>query len=104
MQLEAIPWRGGPVDEEGLRRELEAEGFHVWGWTDSPGAHYEPHTHDQDESLWIVAGEITFGAKGRELHLGAGDRLMLPAGTVHSAHAGPDGATYLVGERRPEEA
>ena len=70
---------------------------------DGLGAGYEQHTHEQDESLWVVAGEITFGAEGRELRLGAGDRLMLPAGTVHTAHAGADGATYLVGERRLAE-
>ena len=28
-----------------------------------------------------------------------GDRLMLPQGTVHTAIAGPQGATYLIGER-----
>ena len=103
MELEAIPWPGGAVNEESLRRRLEDEGFHVWSWTDSAGAGYEPHTHDQDESLWVVAGEITFGAEGREILLRAGDRLMLPAGKVHTAHAGADGATYLVGERRPAE-
>ena len=29
----------------------------------------------------------------------AGDRLMLPRGTVHAACAGPAGAAYLIGER-----
>jgi quercetin dioxygenase-like cupin family protein len=100
MRLEAIPWSGGPVEEDDLRGRLESEGFHVWSWTDSAGADYEPHTHDHDESLWIVAGDITFGADGRRLRLGPGDRLMLPAGTVHTAHAGASGATYLIGEKR----
>lgn len=42
---------------------------------------------------------MTFRAAGREWRLGAGDRLMLPAGTVHTALAGPAGAAYLIGER-----
>jgi len=101
MQLEKIPWRGaGPVDAAAQRRQLEAEGFEVWSWTDAPGADYAPHTHDHDESLWVVAGEITFGAEGRDLQLAPGDRLMLPRGTVHTARAGAAGATYLIGERR----
>jgi quercetin dioxygenase-like cupin family protein len=104
MRLEAIPWTGGPVEEATLRDRLEAEGFHVWSWTDSAGADYEPHTHEHDESLWIVAGEITFGADGRQLRLGPGDRLMLPAGTVHTAHAGAAGAVYLIGEKREPTA
>ena len=100
MRLEVIAWAAGStVDETALRRQLEAEGFSVWRWSDAPGADYQPHTHDHDESLWVVAGEITFGAAGRALRLGSGDRLMLPKGTVHTARAGSAGATYLIGER-----
>lgn len=100
MRLERIAWTGaGAPTEASLRRTLEAEGFRVLGWTDAPGARYAPHSHDHDESLWCVAGEITFGADGQSLRLGPGDRLMLPGGTVHSAHVGPAGATYLIGER-----
>jgi quercetin dioxygenase-like cupin family protein len=101
VKLEKIAWRGGaPVDAADLRRRLETEGFEVWSWTDHPGADYQPHTHDHDESLWVIAGEISFGAEGREFRLGPGDRLMLPGGTVHTARAGTAGATYLVGEKR----
>lgn len=101
MTLEKIPWTAGQsVDAVALRRQLAAEGFDVWSWTDSPGADYQAHSHDHDESLWMVAGEITFGADAREFRLGPGDRLMLPKGTVHTARAGAAGATYLIGEKR----
>ena len=100
MKLEMIPWADArSVEETVLRRRLEADGFEVWGWTDQPGADYQPHAHDHDESLWVVTGEIIFGAAGREFRLGPGDRLMLPQGTVHTARAGPAGATYLIGEK-----
>jgi quercetin dioxygenase-like cupin family protein len=100
MQLERIPWSGPlPVDAAALRRQLEEDGFAVWSWTDPPGSDYRPHSHDHDECLWVVAGEIIFGAAGREFRLGPGDRLMLPEGTVHTARAGAAGATYLIGER-----
>ena len=100
MRLERIPWDGSGVPSEAvLRRRLEAEGFGVFSWRDEAGATYTAHAHDHDESLWVVDGEITFGAGGGELRLGPGDRLMLPRGTVHTARAGPHGATYLIGER-----
>jgi quercetin dioxygenase-like cupin family protein len=100
VKLEKIAHTGtDAVEESALRRQLEAEGFSVWSWTDPPGADYQPHSHDHDESLWIVAGEIVFGAHGDEFRLLAGDRLMLPKGTVHTARAGSAGATYLIGER-----
>lgn len=100
MRLERIAWGGaGTPTEPELRRALEADGFSAFAWTDAPGASYAPHSHDHDESLWCIAGEITFGAEGRLLSLGPGDRLMLPGGTVHTALAGPAGATYLIGQR-----
>ena len=100
MQLERIAWPGPDTPSEAaLRGQLEREGFSVFRWHDAAGATYSPHAHDHDESLWVVAGQITFGAGGQELRLGPGDRLMLPRGTVHTATAGPEGATYLIGER-----
>jgi len=101
MRLERIAWNDAtPPDETTLRGRLAADGFEAWSWTDAPGATYAPHSHDQDESLWVVAGEISFTVGDETYQLGPGDRLQLPAGTVHAAVAGAGGATYLVGERR----
>jgi quercetin dioxygenase-like cupin family protein len=101
MRLEVIPWTAGePPSDAPLRQRLEAEGYDVFRWSDGPDADYQPHAHDHDESIWLIEGEITFGAEGREWRLRPGDRLMLPAGTVHTARAGRAGATYLVAERR----
>jgi len=100
MRLEVVPWDGNyQPREDALRRILEAEGFGVLRWRDEPGANYAPHSHDHDESLWVIEGEMTFGAGGRDFRLGPGDRLMLPQDTVHTARAGPAGATYLIGEK-----
>jgi len=100
MRLERIPWDGSGVPTEAaLRRRLEAEGFGVFCWRDEAGATYTAHAHDHDESIWVVAGAIAFGARGRDLRLAAGDRLMLPKDTVHTAHAGSSGATYVIGQK-----
>ena len=92
----------GPRQAHGerARRALAADGFESFLWIDPPDADYSPHAHDHDESLWVIDGEITFGAEGQELRLGPGDRLMLPKGTIHTARAGREGARYLIGERR----
>jgi quercetin dioxygenase-like cupin family protein len=101
MKLEVINWTDQDRPREAaLRKQLEADGFDVISWHDPPGADYTPHTHDHDESMWVVSGEITFGIAGTSYRLQAGDRLMLPGGTVHTAHAGRDGAVYLIGQRR----
>ena len=99
MKLEVRPWsEPSEPDETTLRAMLEAEGFSSFCWSDTPNAHYDEHEHDRDESIWLLAGSIRFGADGRELALAPGDRLMLPAGTRHTADAGPEGATYLIGQ------
>src|SRR5262245_56774099 len=101
MRLERIAWTGADRPTEArLHQTLERDGFDVFRWQDAPRAHYAAHSHDHDESLWVVDGEITFGAAGMALRLGPGDRLMLPAGTVPTADAGAAGATYLIGQRR----
>jgi len=101
MRLERIAWREREVPTEDLLRgRLEADGFEAFCWRDEAGADYRPHSHDHDESLWVIEGEIVFGAGGEDYRLGPGDRLMLPGGTVHTARAGPSGARYLIGQRR----
>jgi quercetin dioxygenase-like cupin family protein len=101
MKLEMLPWNeNARPEEEALRERLERDGFEIFRWSDRPGASYAPHSHDHDESLWVVAGRITFGIAGRRYSLGAGDRLMLPRGTVHTAEVGGEGATYLIGQKQ----
>ena len=101
MRLEQIPWKGPDKPTEStLAARLAADGFESFLWIDPPDADYSPHAHDHDESLWVIDGDITFGAEGKELRLGPGDRLMLPKGTIHTARAGHEGARYLIGERR----
>ena len=100
MRLERISWPGpGTPDEPTLRDRLAAEGFSAFSWYDGPAADYSAHSHDHDESLWCVRGAITFQIAGTDYPLGPGDRLVLPRGTVHTAEAGRDGATYLIGEK-----
>ena len=101
MRLEVIRWNGnGTPSEEALREQLQGEGYDVFRWRDESGTDYQRHSHDHDEVLWVVDGEMVFGAEGSEFYLRAGDRLILPKGMVHTARAGRAGVTYLIGERR----
>jgi len=101
LRLERIAWEGAqPPRPDEMRAALESAGFAVFSWRDAAGTLYEPHQHEEDECLWLIDGEMSFEIDGRRYDLGAGDRLMLPARTVHAAQAGPGGAAYLVGQRR----
>jgi mannose-6-phosphate isomerase-like protein (cupin superfamily) len=101
MELRCIPWSDARQPGEGmLRSKLEEEGFEVHPWRDPADRIYGEHHHDCDETLWVLRGTIVFEVSGREFPLGPGDRLLLPAGIAHRARAGPDGVTYLIGQRR----
>jgi quercetin dioxygenase-like cupin family protein len=101
MHLEHVVWtEDAPATEAELRARLAADGFEAHLWSDEPRAYYAPHTHERDERLWMLSGEMTFEVAGQSYCLGPGDRLELPAGTRHAARAGSGGATYLIGERR----
>jgi quercetin dioxygenase-like cupin family protein len=99
MRLVLVPWPdAAPPTAAALRADLTAAGLDVFSWSDAPGATYTPHGHDHDETIVLVAGEMTFTIGGSDYALRRpGDRLLLPAGTVHAAQAGPGGATYLIG-------
>jgi len=101
VDLEVIRWNGAATpDAADLGGRLGREGFDVVVWTDAPSTHYAAHAHASDEVIWVVDGAIEFHAGGSAFRLGPGDRLILPAGTRHTADAGARGATYLIGERR----
>ncbi|HKO62716.1 MAG TPA: cupin domain-containing protein [Pyrinomonadaceae bacterium] len=86
-----------PVTSE-LRKRLEDEGYVVTENSDAPGAVYEPHTHDKDQTHWILTGEVEFNTAGETYRLRAGDRDFLPANTEHAAFVvGSETVRYLTG-------
>lgn len=75
------------------------EGLSPYSWSNGPGYVYAAHSHAYDKVIYVVSGSITFGLPefGKQILLKAGDRLDLPAGTVHDARVGVDGVVCLEG-------
>ena len=86
---------------EELMGKLRAEATGCHSWSNGPRDVYAPHTHPYEKVLYCVDGSITFVLEGedRELELHAGDRMILPAGTVHSAVVGAGGCRCIEGRR-----
>lgn len=86
---------------EELMSRLEAETAGGYSWSNGPGDRYAAHSHGFEKVLYCVEGTITFNLEeeGRKVELQAGDRLLLPAGTVHSALVGPGGCVCIEGHR-----
>jgi quercetin dioxygenase-like cupin family protein len=76
---------------------LRAEGLSPSEWGNGPGDTYGEHRHSYDKVLVAVAGSIVFHLPelARDVELRTGDRLHLPAGTLHGATVGPSGVTCL---------
>lgn len=86
-----------PPDIEEYKQILRDQGFGgIHLFSDPPGATYGAHQHDYIEVRWLVEGEVTFGVGAQEYILHPGDRLDMPANTVHTARIHPEkGATYI---------
>jgi uncharacterized protein YjlB len=92
------PWAGSTAPTESALRQLCAdEGLQPYPWSNGPRDTYAAHSHSYDKVIYVVRGSITFGlpALGQQLMLKAGDRLDLPAGTVHNAVVGAQGVACL---------
>lgn len=86
------------MDAGALRERLEGEGLAPGAWSNGPGDRYGAHEHAYDKVIVVASGSIRFGlsaAGGSTYALADGDRLELPAGTLHDAVVGPDGVTCL---------
>ncbi len=95
-------WAGQPSPTESTLRQLYAdEGMSPYQWSNGPHDVYSAHSHSYDKVIYVIRGSITFGLPelGQKLTLNAGDRLDLPAGTVHDAVVGEQGVVCLEGHK-----
>lgn len=77
--------RDGPFSESALRENLEERGYAVSRYVYPPGTSFPDHTHPMDKIDAVVSGRFRMGTPDGKVLLEAGDRLAVPAGTVHSA-------------------
>jgi quercetin dioxygenase-like cupin family protein len=76
---------------------MAEDGLSPYAWSNGPHDIYSAHAHSYNKIIYVVQGSIAFGLPelGEKLTLKAGDRLDLPAGTVHDAVVGAHGVICL---------
>ena len=92
------PWAGSvPPTQSLLQQRMAEEGLSPYTWSNGPHDVYSAHSHSYNKVIYVVQGSITFGLPelGQQVTLKAGDRLDLPAGTVHDATVGSPGVVCL---------
>ena len=67
---------------------------------DAVGKVHRFPTHPVDEILMIISGRLNFMWEGGERICGAGDTILLPAGTLHQSQA-LDESIYAIATRPP---
>jgi len=65
---------------------------------DAAGKIHHFHTHPVDEILVVIRGRLSFRWEGGERICTPGDKILLPAGTLHESEA-LDDAIYAIATR-----
>jgi quercetin dioxygenase-like cupin family protein len=56
-----------------------------------PGTAVQPHSHVTDEIVYVLEGDIVFGARNYP----SGSAVLVPRDTLYSFRAGPNGLRFL---------
>ena len=95
--IDIVPWnkKTKPTLQE-LKTMLKAEGHECELYSDPAGTKYGRHQHDFDDFVVIVAGKMKLGTDNGVWVMNPGDRIDLPAHTIHWAEIiGKEDVKYL---------
>mmetsp|Transcript_22952 Transcript_22952/g.37766 ORF Transcript_22952/g.37766 Transcript_22952/m.37766 type:complete len:139 (+) Transcript_22952:163-579(+) len=82
-----------------IMKKLREEGFlHTFATQDVPNAEYMDHKHGTTNAHVVVSGEMEIIMENRVYSVKVGDRVDVPANTLHAARVGPKGCRYIVGQ------
>jgi quercetin dioxygenase-like cupin family protein len=73
------------ISEKISRRILSGDqGMVVW-WSIGAGVHVEPHSHANEQIVWMLKGSMEFRLGSEQRVCGQGDVIVIPGGTEHEA-------------------
>jgi quercetin dioxygenase-like cupin family protein len=73
------------ISEKISRRILSGnQGMIVW-WSIGAGVHVEPHSHPNEQIVWMLKGKMEFRIGSEQRVCGQGDVAVITGGTEHEA-------------------
>jgi quercetin dioxygenase-like cupin family protein len=78
-----------------LASKEETQGYEVFLQEALPGSGPRSHSHDWDETFFVIEGDLTFSICGEKMTARAGTLVHLPAGTLHEFKVGENGAKMI---------
>jgi quercetin dioxygenase-like cupin family protein len=73
------------ISEKISRRILSGDQAMVVWWSIGAGVHVEPHSHPNEQIVWLLNGEMEFRLGTEQRVCGRGDIVVIPAGAEHEA-------------------
>ena len=71
------------ISDKISRRILSGDqGMIVW-WSIGAGVHVEPHSHANEQIVWMLKGKMEFRLGSEQRVCGPGDVVVIPGGTEH---------------------
>ena len=67
-----------------ISRRILDQGMLVW-WSIGGGVHVEPHSHANEQIVWMLKGKMEFRLGSEQRVCGQGDVIVIPGGTEHEA-------------------
>ena len=87
------------LSEKEIEKLIRAEDFEPYLISDEAGTAYHKHKHEGIKLLAIIEGDIEVVVDKKRYLCRAGDKLIIPGNTEHSAVAGRKGCTYFWSEK-----
>ena len=78
-----------------LAEQEEAGGREITLQSGDEGMGPPPHSHDWDESFYVLSGDVIFSCDGETTLCPAGTLVHVPGGTVHAFAYGEGGGQML---------
>jgi quercetin dioxygenase-like cupin family protein len=73
------------ISEKISRRALSGDhGMIVW-WSIGAGVHVEPHSHANEQIVWMLKGKMDFRLGTKQRVCGPGDVIAITGGSEHEA-------------------
>ena len=73
------------ISDKISRRILSGDqGMIVW-WSIGAGVHVEPHSHGNEQIVWMLKGKMEFRLGSEQRVCGQGDVIVIPGSTEHEA-------------------
>jgi len=71
------------ISEKISRRILSGDQRMLVWWSIEAGVHVEPHTHENEQIVWMLKGKMEFRLGSEQRVCGPGDVVVIPRGAEH---------------------